>query len=235
VPPLTFVTVVAGIAGMAIGGSVMNMRERTLGVIVAALTVTLALVACGGQKGEITGQPTATVTGPSASQIFNDVDVTFAQQMIMHHQQAIAMATIAQSRAQDPQVKQLAATIEAEQGPQIQTMTGWLQAWGKPVPTWTPGMTPPQMPAPTMTPQMPTMNPQPDMSQMMSMSGTQFDRTFLQMMITHHQAAVAMARVEQAQGANSEARQLAKNIDTSQTAQIAQMQQMLGMPSPTRS
>ena len=61
---------------------------------------------------------------------FRDAAAAFAQQMIVDHQQAIAMAKIAQSHGQDPNVKQLAAQIEAEQAPEIQTMAGWLQAWG---------------------------------------------------------------------------------------------------------
>jgi uncharacterized protein (DUF305 family) len=190
----------------------------------------LALAACGGQAG--TGGST---TGPSAIRVFNTVDVTFAQQMIVHHQQAIAMAKIAVARAQDPKVKQLAATIEAQQAPEIQTMTSWLQAWGTPAPTATPGMMPPMpsmMPSPGM---MPSMVPQPDVSKMTRMSGAEFDRMFLQLMIMHHQGAVEMAKTEEVSGANPEAKQFAKSIETSQSAQISQMQQMLGTPAPTRS
>jgi uncharacterized protein (DUF305 family) len=47
------------------------------------------------------------------------------------------------------------------------------------------------------------------------------------MMIRHHQGAVAMAKTEQAQGINPDAKQLAKQIQTSQTSQISQMQGML--------
>lgn len=198
-------------------------RYATFPALVGALSMgvlTLALAACGGQQ-----------AGTGSAQILNDADVLFAQKMIVHHQQAILMAKAAESRAQDPNVKQLAAQIEAEQAQEIQTMTGWLQAWGKPAPTMTPGM----MPSPGMIPSMPTMTPQPDMSKMMDMHGAAFDRMFLQMMIMHHKDAVEMARTEQASGANPEAKQLAKNIETSQTAQITQMQQMLNTPAPTRS
>lgn len=181
------------------------------------------LVACGGQQTGNGGQ----TTGPSPTQVFNDTDVAFAQQMIVHHQQAITMAQIAQSHGHDPKVKQLAAQIEAEQTPEIQTMSGWLQAWAMPTMT--------TMPSPGMMPSMPTMMPQPDMSTMMGMQGAAFDRMFLQMMIIHHQDAVNMAKAEQASGANPEAKQLAKNIETSQTAQITQMQQMLSTPAPTQS
>src|SRR5438128_8499755 len=69
-----------------------------------------------------------------ADAAFNDADVEFAQQMIPHHQQALEMAKLAESRATGPEVKDLAAAIEGAQDPEIQTMTGWLQEWDEDVP-----------------------------------------------------------------------------------------------------
>jgi uncharacterized protein (DUF305 family) len=50
---------------------------------------------------------------------------------------------------------------------------------------------------------------------------------FLEMMIVHHQGAVRMAETELADGANPDAKALAESIKTSQTAEIATMQQLL--------
>lgn len=47
-------------------------------------------------------------------------------------------------------------------------------------------------------------------------------------MIEHHTGAVAMAKTELADGTNPAARQLATNIQTSQTAEIAEMRGLLG-------
>ncbi len=175
--------------------------------------------------------PSASASSPASS--FNDADVMFAQHMIPHHQQAIQMAQMAASHAQNPKVKELAAKIEAAQAPEIKTMTGWLQTWGKPVPTGMPGMMssmPGMMGSPTpgmSGPSMPGMMSQQEMSQLMAAHGAHFDRLFLQMMIRHHQGAVEMAKTEQAEGVNPAAKKLAQQIETSQTTQIAQMQQML--------
>jgi len=68
---------------------------------------------------------------------------------------------------------------------------------------------------------------QQEMSQLMAAHGAQFDRLFLQMMIRHHEGAVEMAKTEQARGLNPAAKKLAHKIETSQTTEIAQMQQML--------
>jgi uncharacterized protein (DUF305 family) len=204
------------------------MVTALLGIVGAASL----LAGCAG------GQGGPTATGSASAQVFNDADVTFAQQMIVHHQEAIVMADMAEARAESPQIKQLATQIKSEQEPEIQTMSGWLRAWGKPVPGVTTGTVSP-MPTAGETPPMPTMmpgmTPQPRMSDMMQMHGAQFDHMFLQMMIEHHQGAIAMAKTEQASGANPQAKQLAKNIETSQTAQIAQMQQMLQSPSAPHS
>jgi uncharacterized protein (DUF305 family) len=164
---------------------------------------------------------------------FNDADVMFVEQMIPHHQQAIAMAQMAASHTQNPRVKQLAAKIDTEQAPEIKTMTAWLQAWGKPLPTAMPGMMSPMpgmmgSPLPGMnSPVAPGMMSQQEMSRMMAAHGAQFDRMFLQMMIRHHQGAVQMAKTEQAQGLNPAAKRLARQIQSTQTAEITEMQQML--------
>lgn len=48
-----------------------------------------------------------------------------------------------------------------------------------------------------------------------------------QMMIKHHQGAVAMAKTEQTSGKSTKAVELAKKIETAQTAEIATMQKLL--------
>jgi len=59
------------------------------------------------------------------------------------------------------------------------------------------------------------------------MSGAEFDRMFLTMMIEHHRSAVQMAETEAADGQNTDAIALAESIRDSQTAEIAEMQQLL--------
>ena len=45
------------------------------------------------------------------------------------------MSQMAETHADSPEVKKLASDIEAAQGPEIDTMTQWLQDWGKGVPS----------------------------------------------------------------------------------------------------
>ena len=66
------------------------------------------------------------------------------------------------------------------------------------------------------------------MTQLESMNGAEFDKLWLESMISHHQGAIEMAKAEIANGDNVDAKTLAKNIVTTQEAEIGQMKQMLG-------
>ena len=166
----------------------------------------------------------------------NQADITFAQQMTVHHRSAITMADLAATRAASPKVKTLAQQIKAAQAPEISEMAGWLAAWapdtdmnGMPNKSASSGMGMGGMGsgAAGTTPGMPGMMTDAQMSALAAATGTAFDKMFLQMMIVHHQGALTMAATESAHGSNPEASKLAASITASQAAQISQMQEML--------
>lgn len=190
-------------------------------MIALALVAALALAGCGNARDNTSR------AGGSTTSSFNDADVTFAQSMIPHHQQAVVMAKMAESHASSPDVKSLAAKIEAAQGPEIATMTGWLKAWGKDVPSadgmggmggMDHGMGGDGMPG---------MMGESEMNDLDTATGSGFDRMFLTMMIEHHTGAIEMAKTEQADGQNKDAVALAKKIEADQTAEIAVMKDLL--------
>ncbi|WP_261554559.1 DUF305 domain-containing protein [Frankia tisae] len=100
---------------------------RRLILLISALFAAVTVSACGSGGSSAT-PTTATTTKDS----HNAADITFAQKMIPHHRQAIEMAELAPSRAQNPQVSSLAQQIRAAQAPEIATMAGWLTDWGQP-------------------------------------------------------------------------------------------------------
>ncbi|MER6974519.1 DUF305 domain-containing protein [Nocardioides sp. NPDC057767] len=186
------------------------MRKALMAATLAAALVTL--VACGSEDNSAT------------STDHNDADVTFAQQMIPHHQQAIEMAEIAETRAESQEVKDLAADIEAAQGPEIETMTGWLESWGEDVPDeGMPGMDHGDMSSDEMT----GMMSEEDMTELENASGAEFDQMFITMMIEHHEGAIEMAQTEQADGEFPDAKAMAADIETAQTEEIKTMQALL--------
>lgn len=169
----------------------------------------------GGNSGHA-GTPAPSISAGSAH---NAADVTFAQSMIPHHQQAVRMSELAATRAADAQVAQLATQIKTAQGPEIETMQSWLAAWGQP--TAMPGHDMGDMQS------MPGMMTDGQMATLEGMSGAAFDREFVRMMIAHHQGAITMARTEQANGSDPAAKELAAKIEKDQTAEIATLQQIL--------
>ncbi|HVV12620.1 DUF305 domain-containing protein [Amycolatopsis sp.] len=184
------------------------MRKTIVGTALAIAGLLLA--GCGGNDSMSGMAMSSSATAAAQPGAHNAADVTFVQEMIPHHRQAVAMAQLATARASNARVKDLAGRIERAQGPEIQQMTGWLTEWGV-----APGGS------------MPGMMSDADMGKLRQAGGTEFDRMFLQMMVAHHQGAVDMAETELADGADADAKALARRISDSQTAEIAEMRQLL--------
>lgn len=195
------------------------MQRLTLAAL-AALSA-LALGACGNSTSSppAPSSTTATATATAPAGEHNDADVRFAQMMIPHHQQAIEMAQLAPTRAASPQVKALAAQIEAAQQPEIDQMKGWLSAWGQPTDVGMSGMNHGGMSDGMMS--------EADMAKLQASSGKAFDQQFLQMMIVHHQGAITMAKTEQVNGHYPPAKTMAATIIRTQSDEIAKMNQLL--------
>ncbi len=172
------------------------------------------------------------------------VDQHFIEMMIPHHQDAIAMADLASSRAKRPEVKQLAAAIKQTQTSEIQTMRTWYKQWyGKEVPSsampdmgslgghhdpaqgtasGTMGQGTMGMGQGTMGMGQGMMNMKTDLNALKQASD--FDQEFVRQMIPHHQMAVKMAQMAAGQAVHPEIRTLAQSIITAQSAEIGQMQ-----------
>ncbi|CAI9418038.1 hypothetical protein HIDPHFAB_03170 [Nocardioides sp. T2.26MG-1] len=196
------------------------MTKKTLAAVALLAASGLTLTACGDDtSGDSDGQAQSSDTATS----FNDADVTFAQQMIPHHQQAVEMAQMADGRATSAEVKELAENIEAAQGPEIETMTNWLEEWGQEVPSG-------DMEHGDMGHgggDMAGMMDDEQMSDLEDAMGGSWDQMFLEMMIEHHEGAIEMAETEVDEGESPEAVALAEKIITDQQAEIALMQDLL--------
>ncbi|GGN89489.1 lipoprotein [Streptomyces albiflavescens] len=204
---------------------------RRTALAVTAGAAALVLAACGSDSGghdmgsmNSGSSPSATASAKAGAH--NDADISFAEEMIEHHRQAVDMAELAADRASSQEVKDLATTIKAAQDPEIKTMSGWLTAWGEDVPedmsSSMPGMDH------DMSSSMPGMMSSEDMNKLEKASGTEFDKMFLEMMVEHHEGAIKMAKTEKANGKYGPTVKLADDVITAQTAEIEQMNKMLG-------
>ncbi|MFE9058912.1 DUF305 domain-containing protein [Streptomyces mutabilis] len=213
-------------------------RKRSLvrrtAAAVAAGAAALTLAACGGADDaggsaghgghNASASASAPASAPASQGRHNAADVAFAKGMIPHHRQAVEMADLAPERAGSPEVEKLAAEIKKAQDPEIRTLSGWLTSWGEEVPAddaamdhSTHGME-----------GMDGMMTDQEMRGLEDASGEAFDTAFLELMIKHHEGAVAMARTEQADGAHAPAKKMAGEIITSQSAEIERMNRLLG-------
>ncbi|MGI5451780.1 DUF305 domain-containing protein [Streptomyces sp. CA-249302] len=191
---------------------------RRAGLTATAVTAALVLAACGNDGDSASSSSSAA----SSAAAHNEQDMAFAQGMIPHHQQALEMAKLAADRASSAKVKDLAARIEKAQDPEIQTMNGWLKSWGQDMSSSMPGM------GQSADSGMAGMMDSKDMSHLEKMSGTGFDTMFLTMMVDHHKGAVAMATTEKNKGEYGPATSMAADIVTAQTAEITEMNKLLG-------
>jgi uncharacterized protein (DUF305 family) len=192
--------------------SITRRSTRAAGGGALVLSLALALSACGGSAA-----PAA-----DAGAQHNDADVGFVQMMVPHHEQAIEMAEIAHERTQSTEVRALAEEIRAAHDPQLTALTGLLESWGAaPADDGMAGME--GMGHSGMS----GMTGQGGMDALAGASGAAFDSMFLEMMIVHHESAVADAQRAVAEGTNPQAKDLAAQIVSSQTAELDQMRQLL--------
>jgi len=218
---------------------------RTL-VLIAALLAVLLVGAAGGML--ITLAKGGTDTAPSV----DSVDVGFAQDMRVHHLQAVTMAGIERDRTADPILRGLAFDIESTQLSQSSEMAGWLTVWVQPdLPDagaghmkWmseggahshsdgnggkTTGT----------VDRMPGMATTDEINKLRTLTGTELDVLFLQLMLRHHQGGLEMAQYGAAHAGKGYVRNLAQKIVESQEIEASQMRTFLAQrgakPLPTQ-
>jgi uncharacterized protein (DUF305 family) len=194
---------------------------KKLALAVALILTSIALSGCTINLGNSATDEKSGMMGGngmmngnnSSSSVFSGSDIMFAQMMIPHHQQAVDMGTLAETRALSPEVKALAAKIKAEQAPEITQMKGWLADANASM---------------DMGHEMGMggMLSDTDMKALENAKGAAFDKLFLEGMIGHHEGAIHMAQMV-VDSNNAEASALGKAIIDSQTKQITYMESLL--------
>lgn len=191
-------------------------KAAPLGLLVP---LALALTACGGDDED--GEKER--PEPSATE-HNEADVEFAQAMIPHHAQALAMADLTIERPLDKDVERLVEDIRAAQAPEIETMTDWLHDWDEEVPETIRD----HANAGHDMEHMDGMMDDEDMAELADATDDEFQDLWLDMMIEHHEGAVDMAEDELDDGRYQPALDLAQQIIDGQTAEIDTMDRLMG-------
>ena len=179
------------------------MKTRILtSLLVLASALTLA--ACGGSD-----ESSSTSASPAGT-AGNPTDRAFVAEMIPHHQMAIDMAKMAEESAGHSEIKALAGDIiEAQQSEisKLKATDAKLEQSGIDrgdlgVPESKTGM---------------------DMKMADLESADPFDKTFIDMMVPHHEGAITMAQAELSRGKNPTLRQMAEQIISAQQGEVNRM------------
>jgi len=205
-------------------------RLRPLLILVAAA---LFLAACGEDSGDdpaVASAPAGQDEADGSEDVEpNEADVEFTQSMIVHHEQAIEMAALAEDRAEAEEVRSLATRIGEAQQPEIDRMRSWLDAWGEEAPDSGSDMDMEGMEGMDMGGEGESMGMMSgeDMEALEGASGAEFDEMFLEMMIEHHRGAIAMAQEVLTDGSHPDVLELAEDVVSDQEAEVEEMEQLL--------
>jgi uncharacterized protein (DUF305 family) len=187
--------------------------------LVALLLLLLARPATVRAQDSMAGMTHPHVTIPAGA-LYTVADVEFMQGMIAHHAQAIAMSRMAAGHHADPRVLKLANKIDQSQVAEIRIMQEWLTRNGQVAPdtsSWH-------------TMHMPGMLTAAQLQSLDAATGGAFDRSYLTLMIQHHEGALGMVRdllATPGSAQDVDVSVFANDVVSVQTAEIGAMRRML--------
>lgn len=146
---------------------------------------------------------------PSTAQTagHNSADVTFAQQVVLLRQQAIAMANAAGTSSTNAQVKALASQITHDAGPSVGVLSNLLVQWNQTANDQ-------QAPGVLSTTQLQSVT---------SAKGVAFDMQWLQFMKANLQATQQAVNTENSHGSAQQAKQIAKQWGPALSPEISKI------------
>jgi uncharacterized protein (DUF305 family) len=189
-----------------------NQKKLALVVIAAFVVIAIGAAYVVGRDSSSTHGSTAGMDGMDHSSGMaietngQPYDQAFIDNMVPHHEGAVEMARIELAKGRRAEVKKLAAQVVSAQNSEIERMKAWRNEW------FGDSSTPAEMPM--------------DMAGMdveAVRDANDVDRAFVEMMIPHHESAIAMATDAKTKGTHAEIRDLAAAIVTDQQREIAQM------------
>ena len=153
----------------------------------------------------------------------NQTDLQFLDMMLMHHADGVKMAQMGVSKAQNGGVKSLARKMAAGQQKDI----GQMQRMRDSHFSGQPKQEMMMVKGREMTMQMMMQMAQEDMQKLeAAASGAEFDRTFLDVFLKHHQMAIDMSGEENSRGQDAEVKKKAREIISKQTKEMAEMRRL---------
>lgn len=196
--------------------------DRLCAAAALALAATLLVASCGGPGTESSAihSPLSAV-GDSQAAAHNDADVTFARNMIPHHQQGVMLAAMVPDHTANPALTVIAAHIRADQQAEIVTLNTLLAQWREPA-TADAGTHDAHHSMPMIG-----MVDERTLDELRSLRVAAFDVLWTKAMIGHHQGAIAMAQTEIANGLSPDAMHVVRLIVDAQQREISSMNHLI--------
>ena len=172
----------------------------------------------------------------SPSNTPNEAEIGFAQDMSVHHQQAIEMSFLVRERTDNQDIRAFAFDIINTQANQRGMMLGWLDLWqqpltasGKPMAWMADSMSMNGQMNDSFTPgaYMPGMATIDEMDQLTSLESVAAEKLFLELMIRHHMGGVMMAAGVIERSGNETVTRLAQTMVNGQQAEMDYMNELL--------
>ena len=173
-----------------------SLTTASMGVMLASLASTSfaqtapifqpgAPIIQPGAVGETARKLSAEEASKIAKMSHSHDDIMFMQNMIPHHEQAVVMAALVAKRTNRKELLDVAGRIDASQADEIKFMQKWLSERGETPMSGKNG-------AGHEMGKMSGMATPEQLAELKSLKSADFDKLFLQLMITHHEGAVEM-------------------------------------------
>lgn len=148
-------------------------------------------------------------------------DEAFLADMLAHHEGAVNMAEMVGAATERQELRDFAQKIMADQSKEIASMRQWQSDWGYEMTAGGHGAHS-GMSANGMAGEMMDMG-----ESLMGLSGAEFEKRFLELMIEHHEQATEMSQYAAANASHQEIKDLAASIIATQSEEIDQMKRWL--------
>lgn len=182
-------------------------------VALALVAVALPMLGCG-RKEAAPPPPVAEANSPAGGAAQkaarNASDLTFLDDMTRHHQDAIQIATSAQAKLKDPELKALAESLATSRQAEIDRLRGWRDQWfaGAPASDASSSSAAPA----AGTGQLAT-----------TAAGAGYDALFAKALADHHQAGIAIAEEALPQLRRKPLKRMARQFIRAQQAEVARL------------
>jgi uncharacterized protein (DUF305 family) len=189
-------------------------------IVTTALAALIVSVSFAGGYALRNSRGTKTQTSEANPVLADSPEVSFVREMSVHHAQAVDMAERIRKRTNDPALALIAADIALTQQNQIGRFSGWIEQWGLPP-------SKPNTGSRASHNMMPGMATNSDVASIGTLPVIDAERTFLTLMIRHHQGGVTMATKALPKMTRPEVERIAQSIITSQTSEIKALTELL--------